>query len=414
MAAGKIEPVQEILVMARYGELFLKSEPVKHHFIGMLLRNIRKALGVANITCRYETPRGRILVYGDEPERIAGIVSRIFGIVDVSICYRTPADLSELSHCALALAMPNLSAGMSFAVRAKRQHKTGLTSQELGTEIGSYIYDHIPGLAVDLDDPDYEIFIELRDFGGLVYDRRIPGPGGLPWGTQGRVLVLLSSGIDSPVASWLAMKRGCEITHLYLDAGRWAGGDVTKAAIDNHRKLSFWCAGNPLSMVIAESEPLFDRMSQLKIPPRYRCVICKRFMQRVAGKLLAHEGALAVITGENLGQVASQTLANLGVIADAVTVPVLRPLITYDKEETITIARRIGTFDAKPGDLACRAVPKMPATAAVLEEVRTYELKMEIEDLLEHAITHTRFVTALDGRIIEETGLISAGNDYPK
>jgi thiamine biosynthesis protein ThiI len=167
-------------------------------------------------------------------------------------------------------------------------------------------------------------------------------------------------------------------------------------------------------MVIAESEPLFDRMSQLKIPPRYRCVICKRFMQRVAGKLLAHEGALAVITGENLGQVASQTLANLGVIADAVTVPVLRPLITYDKEETITIARRIGTFDAKPGDLACRAVPKMPATAAVLEEVRTYELKMVIEDLVEHAITHTRFVTALDGRIIEETGLISAGNDYPK
>lgn len=389
--------------MARYGELFLKSEPVKHHFIGMLLRNIRKALGAAGITCRYETPRGRILIYANDPERIAGIVSRMFGIVDVSICLRTSAGLMELSRSALALAFPNLSAGMSFAVRAKRQHKTGLTSQELGTEIGSYLYDHIPGLRVDLDNPDYEIFIEVRDFGGLVYDRRIPGPGGLPWGTQGRVLVLLSSGIDSPVASWLAMKRGCEITHLYLDAGRWAGSDVTAAAIDNHRKLSFWCAGNPLSMVVAESELLFDRMSQLKIPPRYWCVICKRFMHKVAGQLLAHEGALAVVTGENLGQVASQTLANLGVISDAVTVPVLRPLITYDKEETITIARRIGTFDAKPGDLACRAVPKMPATAAVLDEVRMYEQRMGIEDLVEYAVTHTRFVTALDGKIVEET-----------
>jgi tRNA uracil 4-sulfurtransferase len=399
MADGDERPVQETLVMARYGELFLKSEPVKHHFIGMLLRNIRKALAAAGLTCRYETPRGRILIYGNEPERIAGIVSRIFGIVDVSVCHRTSAELTDLNQVALSLASSRLSSGMRFAVRAKRQHKTGLTSQELGTEIGSHIYDHIPGLTVDLDDPEYEVFIEVRDFGGLVYDRRIPGPGGLPWGTQGRVLVLLSSGIDSPVASWLAMKRGCEITHLYLDAGRWAGSDVTAAAIDNHRKLSLWCAGNPVPLVIADSEPLFDQMSQLKVPPRYRCVICKRFMQKVAARLLVQEGALAVVTGENLGQVASQTLANLGVIADAVAVPVLRPLITYDKEETITISRRIGTFDAKPGDLACRAVPKMPSTAAVLDEIRTHEQQMDIDDLVEYTVAHLRFVTALDGKI---------------
>ena len=402
MTAANDEPVGETLVMARYGELFLKSEPVKHHFIGILLRNIKKALGATGITCRYETPRGRILIYGDEPAQIAKIVSRIFGIVDVSVCHRTSAGLLEMSRCALALASPNLSAGMSFAVRAKRQHKTGLTSQELGTEIGSYTYDHIPGLRVDLDDPDYEIFVEVRDFGGLVYDNRIPGPGGLPWGTQGRVLVLLSSGIDSPVASWLVMKRGCEITHLHLDAGRWAGADVTAAARDNHRKLSLWCAGNTISLVIANSEPLFDRMSRLKIPPRYRCVICKRFMQNVAGRIMAREGALAVVTGENLGQVASQTLANLGVIADGVTAPVLRPLITYDKEETITIARRIGTFDATPGDLGCRAVPKMPATAAVLDEIRACEQQMGIDELAAGACNSLRFVTALNGRITED------------
>ena len=206
--------------------------------------------------------------------------------------------------------------------------------------------------------------MEVRDFGGLVYDSRISGPGGLPWGTQGRVLVLLSAGIDSPVASWLAMKRGCEITHLHLDAGRWAGCDVTAAAIENHRKLSLWCPGNELSMIIADSEPLFDEMHRLRTPARYRCVICKRFMHRVAACMMQKEGARAIVTGENLGQVASQTLANLSVISQAVTVPVLRPLITYDKEETIVLARRIGTFDPHPGDLACRAVPRMPATAA--------------------------------------------------
>ncbi|NMB79956.1 MAG: tRNA 4-thiouridine(8) synthase ThiI [Methanomicrobiales archaeon] len=395
-------PGQECLVMARYGELFLKSEPVKRHFIGMLLRNIRKALAAAGKECRYETPRGRILIHGDDPDKTAAIVARIFGIIDVSTCRRTSTDLEEISSVALTLASSRLKAGMSFAVRAKRQYKTGLNSQELGTLVGSHIYDNIPGLEVDLDTPDYEIFVEIRDIGGLVYDNRIPGPGGLPWGTQGRALVLLSAGIDSPVASWLSMKRGCEITHLYLDAGRWAGADVTAAAIDNHRNLSPWCSGNPLSLVIACSEPLFDRMSEHKVPPRYRCVLCKRFMFKVAGLLMAHEGALAVVTGENLGQVASQTLANLGVVDQAATIPVIRPLITFDKEETVTIARRIGTFKTHPGDLACRAVPKMPATAAVLEEVLAIEQQIGMDELAARACTGLRFVTALNGNITEE------------
>ena len=147
----------------------------------------------------------------------------MFGIIDVSICTLTGKETGDLSSAAAALASTHLEPGMSFAVRAKRQQKVGLTSQELGEQIGSAIYDRVPGLRVDLERPDYEIFVEVRDFGGLVYDSRIPAPGGLPFGTQGHVLVLLSSGIDSPVASWLAMKRGCAITHLHLDAGRWAG-----------------------------------------------------------------------------------------------------------------------------------------------------------------------------------------------
>ena len=160
---------QEKLVMVRYGELFLKSESVKHHFIGMLLRNIGKALSASALTYHYETPRGRILIYGDHPEKIADTVSRIFGLVDVSICTRTGTRLEDICAEAISLASANLHEGMSFAVRAKRQQKTGPNSQELGTLIGSAIYDHIPGLRVDLDNPDYELFVEIRDFGGLVY-----------------------------------------------------------------------------------------------------------------------------------------------------------------------------------------------------------------------------------------------------
>jgi thiamine biosynthesis protein ThiI len=394
---------KEKLVMARYGEIFLKSESVKHHFIGMLLRNIKKALSVSQLSCRFETPRGRILIYGEYPEKIADIVSRIFGIVDVSVCTRTDSALQDICSEAIVQASAKLHAGMSFAVRAKRQHKSGPNSQELGTLIGSAVYDHIPGLIVDLDHPDYELFVEVRDFGGLVYDSRITAPGGLPWGTQGRVLALLSSGIDSPVASWLVMKRGCEITHLHLDAGRWAGKDVTSAAIENHRRLSRWCSGYPLSMVIANSELLYDRMDQHHIPPRYRCVICKRFMLRIAGCLMKKEGALAVVTGENLGQVASQTLANLTVISETASIPVLRPLITYDKEETITLARMIGTFDSHPGDLACRAVPSMPATAAVLKTVVACEQKIGIDEIVVLVLSDLRYVTALNCAIVKES-----------
>jgi thiamine biosynthesis protein ThiI len=403
MQNGEEKCSSERLVMVRYGELFLKSEPVKHHFIGLLLRNIRKALNASGLCGHYETPRGRILIFGNEPEKIADIVSRIFGIVDVSICTKSSGHIDDLCAEAITLARAHLSAGMSFAVRAKRQQKTGPDSQMLGMLIGSAIYDQIPGLYVDLDHPDYEVFVEVRDFGGLVYDARITAPGGLPWGTQGRALVLLSSGIDSPVASWLAMKRGCEIIHLHLDSGRWAGSDVKAAAIENHRRLSRWCAGSPLMMVIANSEPLYDRMQELRIPPRYRCVICKRFMQQVASRLMQHEGGLAVITGENLGQVASQTLANLSVISEGVTVPVLRPLITYDKEEIVTLARRIGTFDTHPGDLACRAVPKMPATAALLEAIQVCEQKMDITAIIELACTELEYVTALNSEIVSGT-----------
>ncbi|HNX17500.1 MAG TPA: tRNA uracil 4-sulfurtransferase ThiI [Methanoregula sp.] len=385
--------------MVRYGELFLKSDPVKYHFIGLLLRNIRQALEAAGHSCRFESPRGRIFIFGDKPEEIAQIVSRIFGVVDTSVCTLVAADPDALRDAGLALAREHLHPPCRFAVRGKRQSKTGMNSQELGEYVGSAVYDAIPGLKVDLTNPEYELFVEVRDCGGLVYDSRIPAPGGLPWGSQGKLLALLSSGIDSPVAAWLAMKRGCEVACLHMDGGRWAGTDVKETATENLRRLSLWCPGNPLQMIVVPAEPFYDWMQEQKIPPRLRCVLCKRFMLRVAGRLCDKEGAQAILTGENLGQVASQTLTNLAVISGATTVPVLRPLITYDKSETIILARKIGTFIDKQGDLACRAVPKMPATAATIEAVRESEEKMNIDELLEQVLVRVEYVTAENGTI---------------
>jgi thiamine biosynthesis protein ThiI len=388
------------VVIVRYGELFLKSEPVKRHFIQTLLRNIGKALDSEGLAHHFELHRGRILIHGDEPQWIAMTASRIFGIVEVAVGRQTSNNIPEISDAAVELASLRLKAGARFAVRARRQGVEGVTSQVLAARLGKTIIDTIPGVVVDLSYPEYEIFVEMREFGTLIYDSPLPAPGGLPWGTQGRALSLLSSGIDSPVATWLMMKRGCEMASLHIDGGRFAGRDVVAAAERHHAVLSTWCAGFPMDLLVVDAEAFYDAITA-KAPPRYRCVLCKRFMLGLASELTKIRHFEALVTGDNLGQVASQTMTNLVTISEAATVPVFRPLIGFDKDEVVRIARKIGTFEAQQGDLSCRAVPKSPATAAGKTEIREFEDNVGIESLIADAIERVRVRRALNGRMLD-------------
>jgi thiamine biosynthesis protein ThiI len=389
-------------VLVRYGELFLKSESVKRYFIRILLENMRKALDSEDLGYRIEDYRGRILIRGDNLEAIAQTVSRLFGVVGVSICAWTRPDRMEIEETAVRLALKRLKPGMSYAVRARRSGMVGFTSQELGASIGSKILDHIPDLQVDLKHPRYEIFVEARDIGGLIYDDRIDGPGGLPYGTQGKVLSLLSAGIDSPVASWLVMRRGARVDFLHCAGGRWMGDDVWKGVVDHVRVLSGWVPGVPLSLSVVDIEPFYDALVE-HASVRNRCIICKRFMMRIGARLAEEREIRALVTGESIGQVASQTLENLAVIEAVVPaeVPVLRPLITYDKQETVDLARRIGTFSESQGDLGCRAVPKHPAIAGEYESVQRDEKKMDIEHLVQLVCEHARYYPVKSGKIEE-------------
>jgi thiamine biosynthesis protein ThiI len=391
------------VVLVRYGELFLKSEPVKRQFTGALLRNMGAALESEGLGHTFDVHRGRILVHGPDPGRIAEVLSRVFGVVEVAVCALTPPGPEEIADAALSFAVRRLSPGMTFAVRARRQGVEGITSQELGALAGSRIYDAIGGLTVDLDSPDYEVFVELREFGGLVYDHPLPAPGGLPWGTQGPVISLLSSGIDSPVASWLMMKRGCVVEHLHFDGGVFAGADVLSTALRHHATLSKWCRGYPFILHVCDAEFFYRELVE-KVPPRYRCVLCKRFMFRVGSALAERREALALVTGDNLGQVASQTLSNMAAISGAACpVPVLRPLIANDKNETIALGRTIGTFrQERQGDLGCRAVPGTPATRTTSEELERLEGRLGMDDLVARAISCCRQFIALNGKIAEE------------
>ena len=386
--------------MVRIGELWLKSEPVKKQFMLSLTRNIRAALEIQNIEYTIEEYRGRILIFGD-PEKIAPVVARIFGIVDVSICETTTNLPEDMARSALNFAEKKLRPGMRFAVRARRQHINGFTSQQLARMVADVIWEKIPGFVVDLDDPEYEIFVEAREYGGIVYDERIPGQGGLPLGTAGKAVCLLSAGIDSPVAAWLMMRRGVLISGLFIDTGKWAGSATRELAMDNAGILSTWCPGRGFPLWIVNAESFFEAMTR-SCDLHYTCLFCKRFMMRVAEGIAVKTKAEGIVSGENLGQVASQTLQNMGVITASVKTPILRPLLTYDKEETIVLARRIGTYHESPGDTGCLAVPKKPATRSPLELIGSEESKLDMDELVGAAVRSAELWIANNGELFQK------------
>ena len=387
-------------VMLRIGELWLKSEPVKKQFMKTLLRNVRAALDAAGLTYEIEEFRGRVLIHGDA-EQIAASVSRVFGIVDVSICTTCGNTPEEIGKAAVTLAKEKLKPGMRFAVRAKRQFVKGFTSQQLAAAVADAVWNEIPGFVVDLDNPEYEIFVEAREYGGIVYDDRIPAQGGLPLGTAGRSAVLLSAGIDSPVAAWLMMRRGVVLSGVFADAGRWAGPATRDLALDNARILSTWSPGRAFPLWVVPVEKFLDAV-YASCDTHYTCLFCKRFMMRVADKIAANNRLEGIVSGENLGQVASQTLQNMKVITASVETPILRPLLTYDKEEIVGIARKIGTYHESPGDTTCHAVPKKPATRSDSEKICSEEGRMDLEALLEEAVASAELWIAKDGEIYQK------------
>lgn len=386
-------------VMIRFGELFLKSEPVRRQFMKVLIGNIRSALASQNIEYTLVDNRSRILVYSKTPELVVPLLSHIFGIVDIAPALLTDSTIQALSIAAGKLASLNLKSGMSFAIRARRDQVPGFTSQELGAEAGGVVLESIPGVRVDLTYPDYEIFLEARKEGGIAYDLRIPGPGGLPYGTQGSILSLLSAGIDSPVASWMMMKRGVKISFLYVDTGVWSGTDCKKNVLRNLAALSAWVPGLNITLNIIDAQPFFDLLMS-DCEPRYRCVLCKRAMLVLAEKYAVKRNYQAVVTGDNLGQVATQTLQNIVTISSSVTIPVLRPLIGYDKEEIISLARKIGTFTNDPGNTSCRVVPPKPATAAECSLIEELEERLDVRSIIPLLLGTIEKVTALNGKII--------------
>jgi thiamine biosynthesis protein ThiI len=370
-------------IIIKYGELWLKSEPVRRRFLRTLADNIRSQLKADGI-CSFNLERTRDMLLLDcRNMKTLEVLRRVFGISWFAVAMETRSEKKAIERAVMKLAK-NIAARQTFAIRASRSDKAlPFTSKDIENEMGAKIKRK-----VNLSSPDVTIFIEMRREGAYVFSEKIRGAGGLPYGVSGRVLSLVSGGIDSPVASWLMMKRGCEVAFVNFVSSKQDAKKVVGIA-EKLREYS----SRPLTLYAIPFQVIQEAIAQ-ECERRLTCVLCKRLMYRTAEALAKETGAKALVTGENLAQVASQTLDNLSANSDAVSIPVLRPLITMDKEETIALAKKIGTYElsikaARP----CKFVPHKPATKARRATVLHEERKIKgLDKMLENIVSKSQKV----------------------
>lgn len=377
-------------ILVRFAELALKgtNRPL---FERRLRRNLRAALRPFRDT-QILRLRGRVLILHAGPgEPMVEALRRIPGVQSLSPALRTVGrELDEIESLAVQ-AVEELRrdqpAARSFRVTTRRADKTfPETSLAVDRRIGRLVLDRWPDLKVQLTAPDLELGIEIRPEGTFLFGRKVPGIGGLPVGSTGRALALLSGGIDSPVAAYLGMKRGLSVSLVFFHSAEFTGDGPRQKVLGLARVLARFQPRTHLKVV-----PFGAIQVAIKeaADPRYRNLLYRRFMHRLAERLAPALHASALIAGDSLGQVASQTLENLALTAQAVSLPLLRPLLTYNKDEIVLLAQKLGTFAISilpEADCCTLFQPPRPKVRGRLAEVQASEQRLEVESLLSQAL----------------------------
>lgn len=353
-------------------EVTTKSRRTRRRFQQRLVRNIEDALASTDRPFRVDDRWSRIFVEAAEGGALDRLAS-VFGVSSVSpVDARIPAELDaivETGHTLYADAVR----GHTYAVEARRAGTHPFSSRDVKVELGAALN---PYGEVDLDDPEVTVSVEVRDDHAYLFQRFVPGPGGLPLGVEGKAVCLVSGGFDSAVAAWLMLKRGVSLEYVFCNLG----GEAYERAVVSVTKIlaDEWSWGEAPRIHVVEFEEVVDALKE-HVTPRYWQVILKRLMYRVAEKVAAEVGGEAVITGESIGQVSSQTLGNLRAIDDVATLPVFRPLLGFDKNEIIERAERIGTaaLSARIREY-CAILPDKPVTHSNPEAARSEEADLDL------------------------------------
>ncbi|MGZ9849359.1 tRNA uracil 4-sulfurtransferase ThiI [Macrococcus psychrotolerans] len=382
-------------ILVRYGELTLKSGN-RNTFVNQLKSNIKYAL-IPLTGYKVNANRDRMYVEVTEDadvEEIMKRISKVFGVHSVSPVVKVEKDIDQIKSSAVKLARDIDAPGFTFKVDAKRSDKgfpydTFALQQELGGEILS----NIEHLTVDVKKPDYKLLVEIRSDAAYLYSRVIKGAGGLPVGTGGKTLLMLSGGIDSPVAGIEVMKRGVTIEAIHFHSPPFTSEEAKQKVIDLTRIMAETTGEIKLHLVPFTN---IQKMIHKKVPENLTMTSTRRMMLKIADKFARQIDAKALVNGENLGQVASQTLGSMYAINAVTNLPILRPLLTLDKDEIIIKAKEIGTFETsiQPFEDCCTIfTPKNPKTNPRLDKVESFEAGTDFDAMIEEAVANIETLT---------------------
>lgn len=374
-------------IMIRYGELSTKGKN-RMRFINKLRRNIQDVLSTyPEVQVTADRDRGHAFLNGSDYHPVAESLKQIFGIQAFSPVYKLKKDMTILRQAVQEIMTGLYHEGLTFKVSSKRSdHKFELDSRELNQDLGSAVFDVLPNIKAQMKKPDITLKVEIRDEAAYISYEEIKGAGGLPVGTAGKGMLMLSGGIDSPVAGYLALKRGVDIEAVHFASPPYTSPGALKKAQDLTRKLTKF-GGNIQFIEVSFTE--IQEEIKAKAPEAYLMTLTRRFMMRITDRIRQERHGLVIINGESLGQVASQTLESMQAINAVTSTPVIRPVVTMDKLEIIDIAEKIDTFQIsiQPFEDCCTIfAPDRPKTNPKIKNVEQYEARLDVEGLVERAV----------------------------
>lgn len=374
-------------IMVRYGELSTKGKN-RMRFINKLRRNIQDVLSVyPEVKVSADRDRCHVFLNGADYTSVAESLQQIFGIQAFNPVYRVEKDVVVLTKAVQAIMTDLYYEGMTFKVTSKRSdHQFELDSTQLNHTLGGAVFDVLPNIKAQMKKPDVNLKVEIRDEAAYISHKEIRGAGGLPVGTAGKGMLMLSGGIDSPVAGYLALKRGVDIEAVHFSSPPYTSPGALKKAQDLTRKLTKF--GGNIQFIEVPFTEIQEEIKK-KAPEAYLMTITRRFMMRITDRIRQQRDGRIIINGESLGQVASQTLESMQAINAVTTTPIIRPVVTMDKLEIIDLAQKIDTFEIsiQPFEDCCTIfAPDRPKTNPKLKNVEQYEERLDVEGLVERAV----------------------------
>ena len=374
-------------IMIRYGELSIKGKN-KMRFVNKLRNHIKHVVSVyPEVTVYFDRDRGHVYLNGADYQEVSASLKKIFGIQNFAPSYKIEKSVPALKEAVQDIMKNIYKDGMTFKIAARRSdHNFELDSRDLNQVLGDAVFTAIPNVQVQMKSPDITLRVEIRHDAAYISHEEIKGAGGLPVGTSGKGTLMLSGGIDSPVAGYLALKRGVEIEALHFASPPYTSPGALKKAHYLTRKLTAF--GGNITFIEVPFTEIQEEIKE-KAPEAYLMTLTRRFMMRITDRVREERGAMVIINGESLGQVASQTLESMQAINAVTNTPVIRPVVTMDKLEIIDIAQQIDTFDIsiQPFEDCCTIfAPDRPKTNPKIKNVEQYEACMDVEGLVERAV----------------------------